>query len=227
MFKSVGSRLVIGALLGATFGGVAAAQGVPPGPVVNGPLNSRPLLAPHYQPFRLDTDFGFADIPDQGTKGGSVAVEPKLNVMDNLAVGLRVEAMIAGGGNIGAPGSGSVSMKENIDVATMLKGDFFLSRGSVRPWVGLGVGTYDVVGQGVSTDSSSGASVDQKAGRFFGVAPQVGLEMGGFRLAATYNDVAKADVVVTQSVGGGTQTKKYSDNYFTLSIGFRMGGRKL
>lgn len=233
MNRSVGSRSVRSAAriaaisMSFTISGIALAQGT--GPVTSAAgqvVNSRPLLAPHYQPFRTDFGFGAADILDQGAYGGSVSVEPKFNILDNLAVGARIEAMVGGGGNIGAPGSGEVTVKQNIAAATLLKTDFFLTRGAVRPWIGIGAGRYAIIGQGTST-SSSGASVDQHAGAYLGIAPQVGLEMGGFRIAATYNDILKAQVEVNQTVGGTTQTKKYSQNYVTVEIGFRLGGRRL
>lgn len=66
----------------------------------------------------------------------------------------------------------------------------------------------------------------QNAGSYFGVAPQVGLELGGFRLSATYNRILGADVEVRQQVGGEVETKKYSQNYFTVELGFRIGGRR-
>ena len=197
-----------------------------PGPSVGESINRRPFLAPHYQPFRTDFGFGAASVIEQEAYGGNVSVEPKLNILDNLAVGGRFEAMVGGGGNIGAPGSGEVTVKQNIAAATLLKTDFFLTRGAVRPWVGLGVGRYVIVGQGTST-SSGGATVNQNAGAYFGVAPQLGLEMGGFRIAATYNKIIGAQVEVTQNVGGVDQKKKYSHDYATIELGFRLGGRKL
>lgn len=66
----------------------------------------------------------------------------------------------------------------------------------------------------------------QNAGSYFGVAPQVGLELGGFRLSATYNRILGADVEVRQQVGGEVETKKYSQDYFTVELGFRIGGRR-
>ena len=217
-------RIVLASACFALFGGTAWAQEGPAMPPETGA--ARPMFpAPNYQLFRTDIGFGAATIHAQEAYGGTVSVEPKVNVMDNLAVGARFEAMVGGGGNIGAPGSGEVTVKQNVAAATLLKTDFFLTRGSVRPWVGLGVGRYAIISQGTST-SSGGASVNQNAGAYFGVAPQLGVEMGGFRIGATYNHIVGAQVEVTQSVNGSPETKKYSHDYASIEIGFRFGGRR-
>lgn len=181
------------------------------------------IPAPHYELFRTDIGFGAASVLDQEAYGGAVSVEPKVNLLDNVSVGARVEAMIGGGGNLGTGEDDGVSVKQNVAVATLAKGDFFLTRSAVRPWIGLGIGRYAIISQGTST-SSSDASVEQNAGAYFGVAPQLGLEMGGFRIGATYNHLLGAYVEVQQSVNG--KKKRFSHDYATVEIGFRFGGRR-
>jgi hypothetical protein len=188
------------------------------------PAATRTIPAPNYQIFRTDIGFGAATVHAQGAYGGTVSVEPKLNLMDNVAIGARFEALIGGGGNIGGPGSGDVSVKMNVAVASLLKADYFLTTASVRPWVGLGIGRYAIVSQGVNT--GGGVSVKQNAGAYFGLAPQLGLELGGFRISLTYNHIVAAEVEVTQTVNGRPETKKYSHNYLTIDIGFRVGGQR-
>ena len=179
--------------------------------------------APHYQLFRNDIGFGGGSVPSQEVYGGSVSVEPKVNVLDNVALGGRVEAFIGGGGNLGSEGDDSVSVKQHVAVATLLKADFFTTRAAVRPWFGIGVGRYAIIGQGADTGSDT-VQVDQNAGAYFGVAPQVGIELGGFRISATYNHIVGAQVEVRQTVGG--EVKEYSQDYATVEIGFRFGGRR-
>ena len=202
---------------------VASAQTPPaPGPVAAEAISRRGYLAQHYQPFRTDFGFGYANVLDQKTHGGSISVEPKLNILDNLAVGARVEAMIGGGGDVGGE---TTEVKQHVAVATLLKADYFLTRAAVRPWVGFGVGRYGIAAQGTKT-SDDGASVNQNAGAYFGVAPQIGLEMGGFRIGATYNKIIGAQVEVKQEVGGETRKKTYSHDYVSIELGFRIGGRR-
>lgn len=188
------------------------------------PVGVRAFPAPHYQLFRTDIGFGGATVPAQEAYGGNVSVEPKFNVLDNLAVGARVEAMIGGGGSLGSE-SENVSVQQNVAVATLLKTDYFLTRAAVRPWVGLGVGRYAIVSQGTNAGGAD-TTVNQNAGSYFGIAPQLGLELGGFRISATLNHILGANVEVTQTVGGETKKKKYSHDYATVEIGFRTGGRR-
>jgi hypothetical protein len=75
---------------------------------------------------------------------------------------------------------------------------------------------YYLISQEVSAGSNT--SVNQQAGEFFGLAPQVGVEFGRGRLVATYNAVLGANVEVTQSVGG---KKSYRQDYWSVELGMR------
>lgn len=227
----VSAAIASGFLAGASTASAQVPEPPPPAPMPAPapPRSSIPYLAKNYQPFRSDFGMGGAAVLEQEAYGMSVSVEPKVNILDNLAVGGRVEAMIGGGGNIGEDeaGGNEVSIRQNVAVATLLKADFFLTRGAVRPWIGVGAGRYAIISQGTSSGSGT-ASVDQNAGAYFGVAPQVGLEMGGFRISATYNKIVGAQVEVRQNVGTANETKKnYSHDYASVELGFRFGGRRL
>ena len=210
------AALAVGSTL---IGSTASAQGAPVPAPAPGPARMFP--APNYQLFRNDIGFGAGTVFSQEIYAGNVSVEPKVNVLDNVAVGGRIDVLVGGGGNLGGDGE-DVSVKQHVAVATLLKADLFLTRAAVRPWVGLGVGRYAIIGQGA--DTGDDVQVDQNAGAYFGVAPQVGLELGAFRLSATYNHIVGAQVEVRQSVGG--ETKKYSQDYATVELGFRFGGRR-
>ena len=215
----------VGVVIGVLAANVASAQQPPaPLPPPTGPA-PRMFPAPNYQLFRTDVGFGGATILDQEAYGGNISIEPKFNALDNLALGARVDVMIGGGGDLGGEGEDDgVSVKQHVAVGTMLKADYFLTRGSVRPWVGVGLGRYAIVGQ--DADTSGDVEVKQNAGSYFGVAPQVGVELGGFRLSATYNKILGAEVEVRQQVGGEIEKKKYSQDYVTFELGFRIGGRR-
>ncbi|MBS1602761.1 MAG: hypothetical protein JST42_08845, partial [Bacteroidetes bacterium] len=48
-----------------------------------------------FKPFKVDVSFGYAMPAGSGAKGGVLfAVEPKYAVLDQLAVGLRMEAAV-------------------------------------------------------------------------------------------------------------------------------------
>ena len=164
---------------------------------------------------KKDTALLGAYVPGTGGVGGGLVVEPKIEVMDNLHVGLRTAIAITGGGNISSESS-DVSVGVGVNVSAMAKVEYTAPTGSIRPLVGLGAGLYYLISQDVSAGDNT--SVSQQAGEFFGLAPQVGIEFGRGRLAATYNAVLGANVEITQTVGN---TKTVRQDYLSLELGMR------
>jgi hypothetical protein len=179
--------------------------------------------AEHYQPIEVDSGLTGTYTAAAGRGGFGAVVEPKYLIHDNIAVGLHLEGAVQFGGSIGD--NGATSMSVGAVAATLAKGEYLLGTGSVRPFFGIGIGMFDIASQSVSTTSMN-ASVDQKVGRFFGIAPQLGVDLGHVRLAVTYNYMLGADIIVEQSVNGTMQTSSYSQNYLTFELGFRFGGGK-
>jgi hypothetical protein len=159
-----------------------------------------------------DTALLGAYVPGTGGIGGGIVVEPKIEVADNLRVGLRTAIAITGGGSLGD----DVSVGVGVNVSAMAKAEYAAPTGTFRPLVGLGAGLYYLISQDVSAGNNT--SVSQQAGEFFGLAPQVGIEFGRGRLAATYNAVLGANVEVTQSVG---DTKSVRQDYWSVELGMR------
>jgi outer membrane protein X len=185
--------------------------------------------APSYQPIRVDLTFYGAYAPADATSwGGGVAIEPKFNATDRIAVGLRLDAagFVTQDVNVSS-GTGSANVSQGARAVTTLlaKADYYLTSSPVRPFVGLGLGLYRI---GAGSQSVSGGTVVQtaQAVRGFGFAPQVGVNLGGFRLAATYHAVMGGDLVVaTQAVGATTPTNvKLSKNFFAFELGGTFGG---
>jgi hypothetical protein len=90
--------------------------------------------------------------------------------------------------------------------------------------VGLGAGVYWLTLQSVAAGGGGIPSVYQGIGRHFGVAPQLGIDFGGVRLAATYNAMLGADLMVEQSVNGSPQTVQNTRNFLVLELTFRNFG---
>lgn len=169
----------------------------------------------NFQLFRMDSGLVGAYAPgDLSGYGIGGFVEPKFNATDRIAVGARLEGSVLMGMQIA--GSENVAVGMTSQAATLAKGEYFLSTRKVRPFIGLGAGMYTLASSGGGT---SGANVS--AGRYFGVAPQLGVNLGGFRLAGTYHMIF-GDNLVTLSAGN---TQKVSRNYASLDIGFQFGGK--
>jgi hypothetical protein len=164
---------------------------------------------------KKDTALMGAYVPGTGGVGGGIVVEPKIEVAPNLFAGIRTAIAITGGGNISSESS-DVSVGVGVNVSAMAKVEYAAPTGTFRPLVGLGAGMYYLISQNVSAGNNT--SVNQQAGEFFGLAPQVGIEFGRGRLAATYNAVLGANVEVTQNVGN---TKTYRQDYWSVELGMR------
>lgn len=175
-----------------------------------------------YEELRIDSGLTGTYVSASGRGGFGGMVEPKLYVHDNVAVGVRFEGAVMFGGEIG---NDSTTIDLGAVGAFLAKGEYLLGTASVRPFVGLGVGIYDIASQSVSAGDMT-AGVDQKAGRYFGIAPQLGIDLGRLRLAATYHTMLGADIVVHQRVGDVEETAEYSQNFMTVEMTIRFGGKK-
>lgn len=174
----------------------------------------------NYQLIRVDVGF-MVPLALGDFKGGGIgaAIEPKFNLSDQLSIGFRMEGDALFAVQTGADGASAALMGQGI---YLLKGNYFFGTGTVRPFLGLGMGLYSLASvAGNANGDSSGASIE--AGRLFGTAAQAGLNLGGFRLAATYNVLfGKSDVEV--AVG---EVEALSRNFLGVELGFRIGGRRL
>lgn len=175
------------------------------------------LASEHYQPVRVELvlvgAYGPADI---ATYGGGLAIEPKYNATDELALGLRLEAVGMASQSFYVAGGTSTSLSARAAVSILAKADLYLTTTAVRPFLGFGAGMYGI---GSATSSAGGATAGAFTG--FGVCPQVGVNFGHFRLAAAYNIPIGYDIVI-----GGAQAVSATlpKNYFSFEIGGTIGG---
>lgn len=174
-----------------------------------------------YDPLHIDTGLVGTYASSNGRGGVGAVFEPKLMLDDHFAVGGRLEAAVMFGGRISA--AGDTTMDVGAVGALLVKGEYMLGEGAVRPFAALGLGVFDIASEAVATGQAS-ASIDQKAGRYFGVAPQVGVDLGRVRIAVTYDVIVGADIEVHQMIGGGVQTSSYSQSYLGFELGVRFGG---
>lgn len=185
--------------------------------------------APNFQPVRVDTTFLVAyGSGDVAAFGAGAAIEPKYNLTDQLSLGFRLEgvAMYQGDLPTSAAGEPDVSIGLRALAGYYAKADFYPLPGPVRPFVGIGVG---VVRSGTSATSttSAGASVRAEATSAFGFAPQVGLNLGGFRLAATYHWIRGEESIVVVTTVGTPVEQKLPRDFWTFEIGGTFGGGPL
>lgn len=180
-----------------------------------------------YELFRLDAGVSGSYASAFGRGGFGAVAEPKFMIHDNIAVGARFEGEVMFGGNIntGDAGGDDVSMEMAAVAAALVKGEYLYGTGPVRPFGGLALGVYDIGSQSLGAGAGN-ASINQKAGRYVGIAPQIGIDLGRLRLAAAYNRILGADIEVSQSIGGVMQTASFTQSYMTFEMSFRIGGNR-
>jgi hypothetical protein len=146
-------------------------------------------------------------------------------------VGARFEGFATGGGHVDGE---NVSLGFGAGSAALGKGEFYFTQTSVRPFVGLGLGLYHFGSQSFGA-SPNGGGLSQDASSYFGMAPQLGLELGAFRLSASYNFLVGGEGVHQSAAGGpnGAMLDQSvgaaagpSRNYLALELGIRFGGSK-
>lgn len=166
--------------------------------------------------FRLDAGLGGAlTFGSFKAYGISAFSEPKVTIGPNITAGIRLEGDVLVGGNIDDAGE-DVSVGMSTRAATLIKGEYYVSQSKVRPYVGLGLGRYTAAN--VSASGTGAASIT--AGNHFGVAPEIGIALGYFRLSAIYHIIGGQDIL-TLSTGG---TEEISRNYLVIQMGFRIFG---
>ncbi len=156
-----------------------------------------------FKKFKVDVSLGYA-IPQSseggGKKGGVLfVIEPKYAVMDELSVGLRMEAAVMANVNI-AGESGSVKANGSY----LATGDYYFSNNKFRPFAGAGAGIFTSASVDLKEDvNSANIPVASK----FGFMGRAGFEYGHLRMGLEYNIVGKKanyiGIKIGACIGGG------------------------
>lgn len=164
--------------------------------------------------FKMDGGLGgaftFGDIKSYGIMA---SVEPKVFILPSLSAGLRIEGDALFGGSISADTESDIEMGVSSRAAILLKGEYYFTDNNTRPFVGFGLGTYTIAN---TSGGTSGASI--AAGNHFGVAPELGVTFGNFRLSAIYHILTGSNLV-EMSAGSPAEI---SMNYLVVQLGFKI-----
>lgn len=173
-----------------------------------------------YEQVRVDAGVTGSSVGVSDRSGAGMVVEIKAMVTDHLAVGGRVEIAVMFGGVVGRD---ELPLQIAMAASGLVKAELFLGDGPVRPFVGLGAGGYTIGSQTIDSGPNT-TGIRQQTGRYLGVAPQLGIDLGRVRLAATYNAILGASLEVQQTIGNVDQTSRASQNYLSLELSFRFAG---
>lgn len=170
---------------------------------------------------RVDAGMTGSVVGTSGRNGAGVVGEIKAYANDMLAIGGRVEVAMMFGGVVGED---ELPLDIGMAACGLLKAEYYVLPGTFRPFGALGAGAYTLGSQRIESGPNT-SGINTQTGNYFGVAPQVGVDLGRVRLAATYNMMVGASLEYTET-GPTTQRNRLSRNYFSLELSFRFGARK-
>lgn len=158
-----------------------------------------------FKKFKVDVSVGYAapsTSTGSGKKGGALfVIEPKYNVMDQVAVGLRMEGAamvrVANGGDEG---------DVKVNYSYIATGDYYFSNNKFRPFGGIGAGIYTFANVHVSDDEDVDVDNIPRTSKF-GFMARAGFEYGHLRLGAEYNFLPEKSgyfgIKIGAVIGGG------------------------
>lgn len=173
----------------------------------------------HYEQIRVDTGMTGSTVGVSDRNGVGFVAEIKVNAHDNIAVGGRVEIAVMFGGNVGAE-----ELPFGLSAAALAKGEYLLGTGVVRPFAGIGAGLYSMGSHTIVSDPDGASGISTTSGRYFGVAPEAGLDVGRVRFAVTYNAILGTSLEYRMTTGGIEHREALSQNYLSFELSFRFGG---
>ncbi len=177
--------------------------------------------AEHYEQVRVDAGMTGSTVGVSDRNGVGFVAEIKVNAHDNLAIGGRVEMAVMFGGRVA-----DEELPFGMASSGLIKGEYLLGTGVVRPFAGLGAGVYSIGSHTIVSDPAGASGISTTTGRYFGVAPAVGLDLGRVRIAASYNAIIGTSVEYRTTSGGVEQRETFSQNYLSLELLFRFGGAR-
>ncbi len=169
---------------------------------------------------RIDAGATSSIVSTTGRNGGGVVAEIKAYANPVLSIGARVEVAMMFGGVFG---DDKLPLEVAMAACGLLKVEYYFIPGQNRPFVSLGAGAYTLGSQRVESGPNT-AGINTQLGRYFGIAPQVGVDLWRLRVAATYNAMIGASLEYRET-GPTQETNRISQNYFSLELSFQFGDR--
>ncbi|NJO88587.1 MAG: porin family protein [Chloroflexia bacterium] len=161
-------------------------------------------------PFKFELGALYGLPTDDAFVGGvGFYVHPSYYISDQFNLGIKAEWAV-----LGAASEEGLSVSVSAIGSYLLTANYYLSVSKVRPYIGVGVGLYQL--GSVSTSIDPNNSLDIEYGDKFGVAPKIGLDLGHFTLNVAYNYIF--------GIESTDQVELASKNYLSLGIGAFFGG---
>ena len=180
-------------------------------------------MAQHAGRFRMGMDLGAA-IPKGGGIGALVNLEPKVNLKDNMNVGIRLG--IAGLAKDVTYYDFTEDYEGEISANSSISGtfDYYFNQGGTQlaPYIGAGFGYYTLSSVQINNGDFDVPDNFGDLEADFKWAPMVraGVELGKFRMGAEYNFVPKSNL----QNASGEVIGEAVNQYFGFTLGFYVGG---
>ncbi len=164
----------------------------------------------HYKPFEVELNAGYARPQGKGAKVGFLlGMEPRYNIVDKVAVGLRMEATAMARGYVGVNGTTPTGNGEaGLGLHFTPTVEYYFTNRLVRPFIGGGAGIYNFLS--IEANSDNGGTVQIPTSTRFGGFARAGIEIWHLRAAFEYNFVGK--------------TNNINNNYLGIKLGITLGG---
>ena len=173
-------------------------------------ISASSVFGQSYKPFKVGLGLLYAVPSGEGAGGGiGFYFEPKYNVNDKFDVGFLIEKALL-------VQLATDFTKETVSALASysITGDYMLGTGKVRPFIGTGIGMYNL-------GSMDGITVDQNnnvvpgkitLGTKFGFSPRVGINLSHFQIELQYHLIM------------GQDADLISKNYLGIKMGIEFGG---
>lgn len=164
----------------------------------------------HYKPFEVELNAGYARPQGKGAKVGFLlGMEPRYNLIDQLSIGLRMEATAMARGYVGVNGTTPNGNGEaGLGLHFTPTVEYYFTNRLVRPFIGGGAGIYNFMS--IEASSDNGGTVQIPTSTRFGGFARAGIEIWHLRAAFEYNLVGK--------------TNNINNNYLGIKLGITLGG---
>lgn len=175
--------------------------------------------AQEFKPFKVNVSAALAYGTQSNSQTGlALSIEPRYGINDHLDLGLRIESAF-----LSRPIDLNGAYYRRSDVKTLtsatLTATYFFTTGYVRPFVGVGVGTFTI-------QKSEVVVVNDQINRGYylgnetkiGYLLRAGAKIGHFMAALELNPIAGS------SLSQPPVTLNQANAYGTIKVGFDLGG---
>ena len=177
--------------------------------------------AQEFKPLKLNLSLGYPRPLGAGSSGGILlSLEPKYGLSDQVDLGFLYEF-----GLMGHPYTlNGQNARSELKAASsyLFTGNYLLSPGAFRPFVGAGVGLFNQVSISFSEGSGS-TNAGISGGSKFGGMLRAGFKASHFVFGLEYNAVPKTRGVLVGTSGANLRYER-PNSYLGIKVGIDIGG---